>query len=825
MPLPVERYCIAIAISFALASSTALAQGRTAQFELNLPEQVLANSLRAVGRAAHVNIVFDPATAAGRRAPALSGKYTPDEALERLLVGSGLIVRLTPGGSFAVEALQLPAAASASEQQHDGEIYTFDPLLVIGKVEGFSATRTPTALKDIPQSVSVIDQQTLREQNAHDLAKAFNWATGVTLTTQSSTNNSFYTRGFPLLNFHIDGSAQLTTGTNYSQLGRLDLSQYESVELLRGADALFGGVGAPGGSINLTRKRPLPERSVAVAVSAGSWDTYRVEADINTGNITDSGRLRGRLVAVNESEHYFYDTAERRMNKLYAVAEYDLSPRTRVRLGGTSERTPDYVGFNSGLPRYFDGRDAKLPRSTALTFPWAKNHSTRKESFLQLDHAFNERWKLRAGVSRIEQEQDANTIDISSPIDPASRTLVPLFSPSPLLFDSGSLAQRKTTADLTLTGSFDWNGRVQEVALGFDGSRMNSNSDTSRAYLMGPPIEPSRFDPTNYPVQVLPDSRSLDLSNSRERGVFASIKLRPADGWAITVGARNSSVRSHDTTQNFFVGEASPYYASTGDLSMSGLVTPYLGFVYEISPTYSLYASYADTGEVSRTRVTTDGKQLDAPRGANQELGLKAGWNEGRLNGSLALFNIDKTDVPIRDPRVRPGLRPGCCFIPTTQRSKGFEAELSGLLMPNWTMNAGYTFNLNRSGDGTVLNTVTPKHLLKLWSNYRLPGPAQAWSIGGGIIAQSKNYNEGMACTAFDPVEGCIGEFVPFRAEQGFYSVTTLRVDYRVNERWNLALNVDNLFDRHYYQTVGGTSGGNWYGAPRNWMLTLRGEF
>jgi outer-membrane receptor for ferric coprogen and ferric-rhodotorulic acid len=831
--------CLAVAVSLGLAATLpTLAQQTTARYELNLPGQPLRNALIALGKATHLNIAFEPASVAGLSAPVLVGNYTPDEALDQLLKGSGLRARRTEGGSYAVE----PASAkhkhqgtqpvttndkihsdTHSKQTSSDGSQTLDTVVVTAHVQGFSATRIPTELKEIPQSVSVIDQQTLQQQNANDLASAFNWAPGISVVQETSMASYFMSRGFSIGTLHVDGGGPMAYAFAVGQNGRVDLSQYDNIELLRGADALFGGTGQPGGSINLTRKRPQAEASTALSASAGSWDNYRVEADINTGSITDDGHLRARLVAVDESQHYFYDTAQRRMNKLYAIAEYDLLPSTQLEAGGSIERTPSFVQFVSGLPRYYDGSDAHLPRSTALTFPWAKSSSTNKEGFLRVEHSFNERWKLKTGVTRTEQDQNSAYPGSLAGIDPVSRTMNPLL----MTVNAGPLATRQLTTDITLAGSFDWNGRAQEVGLGFDVTRRSSMTDIGDFPLSGPPIDPFHFDPSLYPAPTSPPWHSLKYTlNAREHGVFASLKLRPLDGWTVTAGARSTSSRLHEVNQDSYESLQFPGESGTG--SSSSVITPFLGVVYDISPTYSAYASYADTSQgYSSSLITTSGQILNPPRGTNMELGVKAGWDQGRLNGSLALFDIQQIDVAVRDPAAPFG-PPGsnCCFIATTQRSKGVEATLNGQLAPGWQLSAGYTLNINRQGDGGTLSTVTPKHLLKLWTSYRLPGRAAAWDIGGGIVAQTKNYRQDVSCSAFDlAILRCTGLSAPYHAEQGFYAVATLRVGYRVNERWNLALNVDNLFDRRYYQTIGTVKSGNWYGAPRNAMLTVRGEF
>ncbi|HEX2013528.1 MAG TPA: STN domain-containing protein [Roseateles sp.] len=92
-------------VSLLLALSPVCARAQTAgRFEFNLPAQPLSDSLRAVGRTARVNVAFDPLAVAGRQAPDLKGRHSAQEALERLLRGSGLRLRATEGGSFWVEA-------------------------------------------------------------------------------------------------------------------------------------------------------------------------------------------------------------------------------------------------------------------------------------------------------------------------------------------------------------------------------------------------------------------------------------------------------------------------------------------------------------------------------------------------------------------------------------------------------------------------------------------------------------------------------------------------------------------------------------------------
>lgn len=825
MPFPASRHCrvavaIIVAVSPGLGSLPALAQSTATRHEITLPEQALADALRALGQVAQVNVVFDPEAVRGKRAPALDGRYTPAEALARLLAGSGLDARPTPGGSYAIEppSASSPAArtsdAAEASRMRDGT-YTFDPLRVIGKVEGFSATRMPTALKDIAQSVSIIGRETLQEQNAYTLDRAMNWATGITTTRASSTQSGFSARGFDINAYHVDGGAPLSI--DVGNTAGMDLSQYERIELLRGADALFGGNGAPGGSVNLARKRPLADPAASLAVSAGSWDTYRAEMDLSD-RISADGRLRGRLVAAHENQAYFYDNAQRRMNKLYAVLDYDASARTRLTLGGTREDTMR-IPFNNGLPRYSDGADPHLPRSTGLTFPWARIRGNTSEVFAQAEQGLGERWRVKAGATRINSGDAGLFPRMSSAIHPATGRRT-----GPPTAQDYRMEVEQTSLDLNLAGSFDWNGRVQEVVLGADAMRADLRTDTEGRRVTGPAVNPFDFDPGLYPAPVASpyDPVSGFGMQMRQHGIYAAFKLRPLEHWAITLGARNNFIRTH-TTMLMRSGPVSLPGMSLRK-SDSGVLTPYASVVYALNARYSLYASLAEVFN-GNTGVMANGSVLDPVRGTNREAGIKGFWHDGRLNGSVALFKIEQDNVPQQDPNPPLAAGPNCCFIPVTQRSKGVEAELSGVLAPGWQLGAGYTFNINRKSSGATLNTATPKHLLKLWTHYQLPGRASDWAIGGGVTAQTRNYSESLVCREVAPSGFCVGDQILHRNVQGFYTVATLRADYRLAERWNVAMNLGNLLDRRYYQSVGTPIGGNWYGEPRNWTLTLRGQF
>ncbi|HEY5756908.1 MAG TPA: TonB-dependent receptor, partial [Steroidobacter sp.] len=112
----------------------------------------------------------------------------------------------------------------------------------------------------------------------------------------------------------------------------------------------------------------------------------------------------------------------------------------------------------------------------------------------------------------------------------------------------------------------------------------------------------------------------------------------------------------------------------------------------------------------------------------------------------------------------------------------------------------------------------SPKHLLKAWNTWQLPGAASRWSISAGVIAQSGTHVAGSALNAD-------GDLQPYRFEEGGHAIWNASVQYRFNDRWSLGLFGDNLADKTYYSVVGDARRNNIYGTPRSYVLTLRGHW
>jgi len=796
-------------------------------YTLKIDRQSLGHALQELARQSGVQIIFFSQVTEGLQAPALNGQYTLAAALDILLKGSNLTFRVINSTTIEIRPVATdnsrgPAADRSAgvsnaatlrnrgppRRSTDPDSGALDELVVNGTAEGLVATRTETPLRKIPQTVMVISQEQMRQENDTEVADALDNAVGITATRIDSLDEFIYSRGFLISQYHLDGGS----GINLFS-GTPDLGEFDHIEVLRGADALFGGMGNPGATISLVRKRPLDTNEVMFSESAGSWNNYRVEGDV-TGPLGLDGALRGRLDVVYGHRGYFYDTARLETKNIFGALEYDLTSHTLLTVGGSYHWT-NALPFYLGLPSYEDGSDPHLPRSTALAFNWSRYYTQTREIYVELQQEFAGDWKLKINATSLKQAAEFDYGEFLSPIDPVTKSL-PVLPEE--FFSTRPNTQNPLAFDTTLTGAFTWFGHRVEVAIGVDHTQFESFVAEGVVFSFGPPVNNVfAYNPGNYPTAPAlspnPDEGSI-LGNWKESGVYASSKVHLGDAWSVVGGARVSNDHISGLLINLAVKDTAK-------------VTPYAGVMYDLNEHYSLYASYADIYQSNAGLRLPDGAYVPPADGVDEEAGIKGAWRDGTLNGFLVLYDIDQHGLAMYDVNASAVERsiPYCCDLPNgSRRSKGVDAELDGRLAPGWLIGAGYTFNINRDESVGDLAPATPRHLVKLWMSEQLPGRWRRWTVGGTLQAQSSNYFPEYACLQNYQVGYC-QQYAPFKETQGSYAVVNLRTGYQVNSHWRAALSINNVFDRIYYQTIGYPASNSWYGEPRGFLLRLDARY
>ncbi|HCE8477017.1 TPA: Fe(3+)-pyochelin receptor FptA [Pseudomonas aeruginosa] len=689
-----------------------------------------------------------------------------------------------------------PLAAAVADARKDGE--TELPDMVISG-ESTSATQPPgvTTLgkvplkpRELPQSASVIDHERLEQQNLFSLDEAMQQATGVTVQPFQLLTTAYYVRGFKVDSFELDGVPALLGNTASSPQ---DMAIYERVEILRGSNGLLHGTGNPAATVNLVRKRPQREFAASTTLSAGRWDRYRAEVDVG-GPLSASGNVRGRAVAAYEDRDYFYDVADQGTRLLYGVTEFDLSPDTLLTVGAQYQHI-DSITNMAGVPMAKDGSNLGLSRDTYLDVDWDRFKWDTYRAFGSLEQQLGGGWKGKVSAEYQEADSRLRYAGSFGAIDPQTG-------------DGGQLTGAaykfksiQRSLDANLNGPVRLFGLTHELLGGVTYAQGETRQDTARFLnLPNTPVNVYRWDPHGVPRPQIGQYTSPGTTTTTQKGLYALGRIKLAEPLTLVVGGRESWWDQDTPATRFKPGRQ---------------FTPYGGLIWDFARDWSWYVSYAEVYQPQADRQTWNSEPLSPVEGKTYETGIKGELADGRLNLSLAAFRIDLENNPQEDPD-HPGPPNNPFYISGGKvRSQGFELEGTGYLTPYWSLSAGYTYTSteylkdSQNDSGTRYSTFTPRHLLRLWSNYDLPWQDRRWSVGGGLQAQS-DYSV---------------DYRGVSMRQGGYALVNMRLGYKIDEHWTAAVNVNNLFDRTYYQSLSNPNWNNRYDEPRSFNVSLRGAF
>ncbi|MCO2798405.1 TonB-dependent siderophore receptor [Pseudomonas aeruginosa] len=689
-----------------------------------------------------------------------------------------------------------PLAAAVADARKDGE--TELPDMVISG-ESTSATQPPgvTTLgkvplkpRELPQSASVIDHERLEQQNLFSLDEAMQQATGVTVQPFQLLTTAYYVRGFKVDSFELDGVPALLGNTASSPQ---DMAIYERVEILRGSNGLLHGTGNPAATVNLVRKRPQREFAASTTLSAGRWDRYRAEVDVG-GPLSASGNVRGRAVAAYEDRDYFYDVADQGTRLLYGVTEFDLSPDTLLTVGAQYQHI-DSITNMAGVPMAKDGSNLGLSRDTYLDVDWDRFKWDTYRAFGSLEQQLGGGWKGKVSAEYQEADSRLRYAGSFGAIDPQTG------DGGQLMGAAYKFKSIQRSLDANLNGPVRLFGLTHELLGGVTYAQGETRQDTARFLnLPNTPVNVYRWDPHGVPRPQIGQYTSPGTTTTTQKGLYALGRIKLAEPLTLVVGGRESWWDQDTPATRFKPGRQ---------------FTPYGGLIWDFARDWSWYVSYAEVYQPQADRQTWNSEPLSPVEGKTYETGIKGELADGRLNLSLAAFRIDLENNPQEDPD-HPGPPNNPFYISGGKvRSQGFELEGTGYLTPYWSLSAGYTYTSteylkdSQNDSGTRYSTFTPRHLLRLWSNYDLPWQDRRWSVGGGLQAQS-DYSV---------------DYRGVSMRQGGYALVNMRLSYKIDEHWTAAVNVNNLFDRTYYQSLSNPNWNNRYGEPRSFNVSLRGAF
>lgn len=792
---------VALALHAPASSLAQPAADPAAHYEL--PALALDEALARLARRAGLQLIANDALVKGKTGQAVPATPSLPGALERLLQGSGLRGRVE-GKTLVIEPQ--PVASGAAGETTLPVVRVKAGATRPGATEASGsyttgATSTATglnlALRDTPQSVSVITRERIDDQAMAVVADALTSTTGVSLKATDRGRNSLTVRGFDVSSFQFDG---IPFATGNIGLEELSTVIYDRVEVVRGSTGLLAGAGEPSAAINLVRKHADSKTFTGWATAeAGSWNRRAGTVDLSTP-LSGDGTLRGRVVAHAYSQDAFIDLERSRGSVFYAVLDADLSPATRLSLGASEQRDQRSGVLWYPLPLWYaDGTRTNWDRSKTTATRWNQWDTTEQAAFATLEHKLPSRWTLRADAAYHRQTEDSKLLWFDGVPDRATGLGMTAYPYHYLT------KPRQIHLGLTATGPFEWLGRQHELTAGLLRSRLKDGwSNRDAVGTLADVGDINAWD-GSYPEPALGERYVGSQGTTTQTAAYAAARLQLSGALKLIAGARLSQWQRDEGVGAW---TANPY-----TIRHSGVLTPYAGLVFDLSEQVSAYASYADIFN-PQTYRKRDGSYLDPLEGKSYEAGVKAELLDGKLNASAAVFRIDQDNFAVADGNATVlGTTEQAYVGAKGTRSQGYELELTGDITRHWNLSLGWTHYRAKDAAGADVASHHPRKMLKVATNAALQGGLQGLSVGGALRWENQPPKRQANPIGVEEATG-----------QPAYAVVDLMAKYEFDPHWSLQLNINNVFDKKYH------SGSQWwdgflYGEPRNAKLSARYQF
>ncbi|MCQ0166696.1 MULTISPECIES: TonB-dependent siderophore receptor [Pseudomonas] len=765
-------------------------QAQTQRIDFHISTQSLVDAIELFSAQSGYQVIYDANQVAGIVSPEVQGQYTAEQALRTLTGSSARLSQPNPnsflielpvdlGSGLQLDAVSISGKAPGSTTEGTGLYTTYS---------SSSSTRLNLTPRETPQALTVMTRQRLDDQRLSTLTDTLEATPGIIVTRDGlgAESDSYYSRGFVIQNYEVDGVPTTTRMDNYTQ----SMAMYDRVEIVRGASGLISGMGSPSATINLIRKRPTYEGQASITGSAGTWDRYGSGFDVS-GPLTESGNVRGRLVADYKTEKAWVDRYKQDTQLLYGITEFDLSEDTLLTLGLSYLRTDVDSPLRSGLPtRFSNGERSNLSRSINSAPTWSYNDHEQTSYFASVEQQLGNGWSGKLEYSHSENKFDELFGFVMGDLNPDGSGMSQL----PVRF-SGT--PRQDNLDLYVTGPFSLFEREHELIGGVTLSQFSQSVPEWGGWRYDYNATPGAsidniFDWDGKQPKPAFTESGKSSQEENQYAAYLTTRLHLSDDLNLILGSR--LIDWERKTEDRPYGAAS----SNTDRKETGVFIPYAGVVYDLNDTWSLYASYTKIFNPQGSWVQdAQFKPIDPMQGIGYEMGIKGSHFDGKLNSSVAVFKLEQDNLAIWQ-------HDNVYEAKQDTTSKGIEMEINGELAEGWQASAGYAYTLTTDNQDERINTVLPRHSLKTFTSYRLPGVLDKVTVGGGVNWQSKVGNDLHTFT------------------QGSYAIANLMARYDINEHLEASVNLNNLFDREYYSMAGlyGT-----YGAPRNVMTNFTYRF
>lgn len=673
--------------------------------------------------------------------------------------------------------------AAALEQGDSGSAIE-EVLIIAQRAERTSkgATGLNLSLAETPQSVTVLERDTLDAFGLDEINDVLRLTTGVNVESVETDRTYYNARGFDILSMQVDG-----VGIPFGELinGSLDTVLYDKVEVVRGANGLLTGSGNPSGTVNYVRKRPTNELAASGELTLGSWNRKRVEADLSTP-LTASGEWAMRLVAAVEDKESYLNLYQHQRKVLYGVVDGQLGERTTVALGHTHQDSESDGVMWGALPLlYTDGTQADFDVSTTISQSWTYWDVHTDSSFAELAVQLSKDWSVKTSLVYNTENQPAEafwTFDANYGATVDRNTGLGVYG-WPGKFTEKN---RALLSDTVLSGSFPLWGRRHDLTMGLSLAKENHddyswsepNTDADPYYYVMPAFPGWVGNEVSRPAFA---NRQLaaEIDNRLNR-LYGATRLEVTDALKVVLGF------------NALDAKATGYSWGTAANKEEQAVSPYLGATWRIS-NWNVYASYSDIFQ-PQSVVQPNLTPLGSAKGESYEAGAKSEWFNKQLMTSVALFKAEQSNL-----QEFAGYT-GTDFIAYYEgidvRSSGYELEMAGRPHDSLTVQAGYTHLKLEDPQGNDTRTYIPRDTFKLLATWQTPF-VNGLELGASMRWQNDIY--------LDTGAGVL--------RQGTYAIYGVHASYEFADHFKLQAAIDNLANQKYLGSLQWNQA--FYGEPR----------
>ncbi|HEY8683959.1 MAG TPA: TonB-dependent siderophore receptor, partial [Rhodanobacter sp.] len=647
--------------------------------------------------------------------------------------------------------------------------------------------KIPVALRDIPQSVVVVNRDLLDAQGVTSFQDALRNVPGITIggAEGGQIGNNINLHGFSArTDIYLDGFRD--AGQYYRDT--FDLS---AIEVLKGPSSMLFGRGSTGGVINQVSKEPELKPFGQLTATVGTDDRYRTTADINQP-LSDTAAVR-----LNVFGQDMHSTRDALANK-----DYGIAPSLRLGIG-----TPTQITLSALLLRNHDMPDYGFPPINGHPAPVSHDnfygltddHTNQNVSSFnaRLEHTFSPDVSLRSQLQYSQYTTNARETAANSVVTAAGVTLnknagnptdLPLQDLFVQLASHDRVIHQKTLDSQTdLVTRFD-TGSVQHSLIA--GVELAHENYDNQAYTRkGLPLL-SLLDPAeeSTPANVTSVPGNHVRSSADTAAVYANDTIRLDDHWILVAGLRRDRFKADISNS---IPTAAPGSTSLPPPAFAAQTVSFTsvrgGLIYQPSDAQSYYVSYGTSFNPSLESLTlTSGTQDLAPeKNYSYELGGK--WNllDDTLQITSALFNLEQTNA-------RTQTSAGEYVLDGNIRVRGGELGVGGHLSEHWQVFTGYTYmdaKVIKAADGTQGNVLanTPRNTASAWTTYTF---ARHWEAGGGMSYMSQrfaNNTDMVSAGGYTRWDGTVAYHQP---------------------RYDIRLNVLNLTNKKYFDALIQSDGG-----------------